>query len=54
MAKRGLPSPDEGDSLALTFAAPVFTSAMTEVQTQHRKVADTEFNPWDAMRGGPR
>lgn len=28
MKKRGLPSPDEGDALALTFAAPVRTKSM--------------------------
>ena len=31
MKARGLPSPDRGDALALTFAYPVFPKSLTPV-----------------------
>ena len=39
MKRRGLDSPDDGDALALTFAAPVLTRA----QKKHRRVRRSPF-----------
>jgi len=41
MKKRGLPSPDEADSLALTFAEPIGNVG------SHFDTADTEYNMWE-------
>lgn len=50
LKKRGLPSPDEGDALALTFAAPVFPRRMNDVAGRHSAKARTDFNGYDALR----
>ncbi len=44
MKKRGLDSPDDGDALALTFAAPVLTKA----QKENRRL------PWSPFQGRGR
>lgn len=46
--KRGLPSPDEGDALATTFAAPVAVRSAREVWfDEHRTTSKTgEYNPY--------
>ena len=51
MRKRGIPSPDDGDSLALTFAAPVLTEAMTQTAGRMTNMCETEFDPWKVLRG---
>ena len=37
MKKRGLDSPDDGDALALTFAAPVLTKAQRTLRRGRRR-----------------
>lgn len=49
MKRRGLPSPDEGDALALTFAYPVLPAAMAEATAFAGGTGyDTDFNPYGA------
>lgn len=50
LLKRGIQSPDEGDGLVLTFAAPVFPDRMGEIAARHTGHAITEFDPFEAMR----
>lgn len=45
MKERGLPSPNRGDALALTFAAPVSKKEMISVQPVTNTMAP-EYNPW--------
>jgi hypothetical protein len=45
MKERGLPSPNRGDALALTFAAPVSKRDMLTVQP-HTITMDPEYNPF--------
>ncbi len=45
MKERGLPSPNRGDALALTFAAPVSKKEMISVQPVTQTMAP-EYNPW--------
>lgn len=50
-------SPDDSDSFALTFAAPVFKRADDDVVFQQTSTATPDgkpFNPWTHMRGGQR
>ena len=47
--KRGLPSPDLGDALALTFAFPVYKKTMLEVCGGGR-AAKKEYNPYEGLR----
>jgi len=47
--KRGLPSPDLGDALALTFAFPVYKKTMLEVYGGGR-AAKKEYNPYESLR----
>ena len=42
MKERGLPSPNKGDALALTFAFRV----TKKVNGNHRRVANTEYKPF--------
>jgi len=53
MRARGLGSPDQADSLALTFSAPVFTAHSFAGRGDHLVVS--EYNPWsrEAMEGLP-
>src|SRR5215469_10251418 len=53
MRARGLGSPDISDSLALTFAAPVFSAHSFAGRGDHLVVS--EYNPWsrEAMEGLP-
>jgi hypothetical protein len=44
MRERGLPSPDVGDALACTFAAPVLPRAMVRTLTVTGKAAD--YDPY--------
>lgn len=50
MLARGLPSPDHGDGLALTFAAPVVSEAMDAAMGRLDGKVETEFDPWEALR----
>lgn len=43
MKERGLPSPNKGDALALTFAFRV----TKKVNGNHRRVANTKYNPFE-------
>lgn len=52
LAKRGHPSPDEGDALALTFAAPVLAPATEALHQRHAGRAATDFDPIAHLRGG--
>lgn len=45
MKRRGVPSPNRADALALTFAHPVAPRATMRGQQQPK--AQTEFNPWE-------
>lgn len=45
MKKRGVPSPDEADALALTFAYPVEARRAMEMH-EARQQAQQEYNPW--------
>jgi len=50
MKKEGLPSPDRGDALALTFAHPVMKGAALRKgtgPTRGHTVVNEEFNPYD-------
>ena len=47
--KRGLPSPDLADALALTFAHPVAKKTMLQ-QMGIARERRTEYNPYEAMR----
>lgn len=49
MKRRGLASPDDGDALALTFAAPVLTKA----QKEHRRRPPRLFGERRPAPGGP-
>jgi hypothetical protein len=51
MKKRGLPSPDDGDGLALTFAAPVLSDRMERIAGQHGGKVRTDFDPWASIGG---
>ena len=47
MRRRGLPSPDRADALALTFAFPVFREELSSPLNAPYPVVDTtEFDPW--------
>lgn len=45
MKERGLPSPNRGDALALTFAAPVSKRDMMSAQPVTRTMPE-DYNPW--------
>lgn len=45
MKKRGLPSPDKADALALTFAAPVTARGLRE-QLERRQQTGHDYNPY--------
>jgi hypothetical protein len=51
MRKRGLPSTDHGDGLALTFAAPVLPRGMRESQERVHRASAQEFDPWASLGG---
>jgi phage terminase large subunit len=51
MRKRGLPSPDDGDSLGLTFAADVLPDVADELAAV-RRTAREKFNPYEHLRKG--
>jgi phage terminase large subunit len=51
MKKRGLPSPDDGDGLGLTFAAEVLSDQMEQLVGQHRGRVETSFD-WQKSIGG--
>lgn len=44
MKRRGVPSPNRADALALTFSFPVAPRSV--MQDRHSAVAETEFDPW--------
>lgn len=49
MKERGLPSPNKGDALALTFAAPVTKRMIPvgfEYQAQQQSTMDADYNPF--------
>lgn len=48
MKKRGLPSPDEGDSFALTFAVNVPRRDRNNLRRATQALAKTEYDPFDA------
>ena len=50
MRARGLPSPDAGDSLCLTFSALVLTEPMMESRVQVSDHCETDFDPIAAMK----
>lgn len=47
--KRGLPSPDLGDALAVTFAQPVHKPELIEVYRQQYRERTRDYNPYEAM-----
>ena len=47
--KRGLPSPDLGDALALTFASPV--AKKKPIETMQQQSRNREYDPFDHMSG---
>jgi hypothetical protein len=47
MKKRGLPSPDRADALALTFAYPIFSRASRDIPPADSLVV-SEYDPFDA------
>jgi phage terminase large subunit len=51
MKKRGLPSPDDGDSLGLTFAMDVLPDIADELAAL-RRASPTKFNPYEHLKGG--
>jgi hypothetical protein len=55
MRERGLKSPDSADSLALTFAYPVNTVAMSELVGSGDHLVQSEYDPYSdpVMRGEP-
>ena len=48
--KRGLPSPDLGDALAVTFAQPVHKAELIEVYRQQYRDRSREWNPYERMQ----
>jgi hypothetical protein len=48
MRRRGVPSPDWGDALALTFAYPVSTNDAAGRDGVQTPLYETEYNPFDA------
>ena len=51
MKKRGLDSPDDGDALALTFAAPVLTKAQRTLRRGRRRNMFEDPRPVPGPRG---
>jgi hypothetical protein len=49
MKKRGLSSPDWGDSLAITFAFPVGQSDHTHILGRHRQRHEYDYNPMSEL-----
>ena len=50
MKKRGLPSPDYADALALTYAQPVATMTSLEKERQARAAPKAEWHPHDDVQ----
>lgn len=50
MMKNGLPSPDDLDALALTFAYPVAANAQAGGEGPARPLVETEYNPFSEER----
>lgn len=46
MKERGLPSPNRGDALALTFAAPVSKASMQPVRRNNRSAVPQDYDPF--------
>jgi hypothetical protein len=48
--KRGLPSPDLGDALAVTFAQPVHKAELIEVYRQQYRDRSRDFDPYARLQ----